>query len=258
MNYAGDLARTQRALAQTHDLIGRRAATLQALNLRVGEHVLELGCGGGFLAAEAARFVGSSGRVVAIDLSQDQIAAAQALCAEFSWVECLVADATTLPFEDDAFDAVFGNQILEYIPDLDTALAETRRVLRVGGRLVIVATNWSSLVWHSEVPDRMERMLRAWATHAPFPDLPSILPAMLRRAGLQPLRQVSLPVLNNSYHQSSFSYWGARLIHAFVVSQGLVSVAEADDWLGEFDVLEQAGTFFLSSTPVLTEAIKVA
>lgn len=257
MNYEGNLARIQRALSQSHDLILRRATTLQALNLRVGECVLELGCGGGFAAAEAARFVGPSGRVVAVDLSQDQVAAAQSLCAEFSWVECLVADATSLPFEDDAFDAVFGNQILEYIADLDTALVETRRVLRSGGRFVVVATNWSSLVWHSDVPDRMERMLRAWETHAPFPDLPSILPAKLRQAGLQPLRQMSVPILNSSYHQSSFGYWGARLIHAFVVSQGVVPVAEADAWLGEFDALEQAGTFFLSSTPILTESIKI-
>lgn len=249
MNYAGDIARIQRSLAQSHDLVVRRAATLQALQLRVGERVLELGCGGGFAALEAARFVGPSGRVVAIDLSQDQIAAAQRLCAELAWVECSVANATALPFEDASFEAVFGNQILEYIPDLDVALAETRRVLRPGGRFVIVATNWSSLVWYSEVPERMARMLAAWATHAPYPDLPSVLPARLR--------QVAVPLLNGSYHQSSFSYWGARLMHAFAVTNSLLPVAEADAWLAEFDVLEQAGTFFLSSSPVLTEAVKI-
>lgn len=258
MLYEGDLARIQRALAQSHDVVVRRSTLMQALNLRSGERVLELGCGGGFAAAEAAKFVGPSGRVVAIDLSQDQIAAAERLCAEFDWVECRVADATTLPFEDTFFDAVFGNQVLEYIADLDTALTEIHRVLRPGGRFVVTATNWSSLVWYSEVPDRMERMLRAWATHAPYPDLPAILSARLRQAGMQPLRQVSVPILNSSYHQNSFSYWGARLIHAFVVGQGVLPVADADAWLSEFDALEQAGTYFLSSTPILTESIKLA
>jgi ubiquinone/menaquinone biosynthesis C-methylase UbiE len=257
MNYAGDLARIQRALAQSHDLVERRAATLHALNLRVGEHVLELGCGGGFAAVEAARFVGPRGHVAAIDISPEQIAAAEQLCAQHSWVACRVADVAMLPYEDDAFDAVFCNQVLEYVADLEAALAEVRRVLRRGGRLVVVATNWSSLVWHSEDPERMARMLRAWATHAPYPDLPSILPARLRRAGLQPLRQAAVPILNGSYHQNSFSYWGARLIHAYVVGRELVPTVEADAWLAEFDALEQTGAYFLSSTPILTEAIKI-
>jgi ubiquinone/menaquinone biosynthesis C-methylase UbiE len=258
MSYEGDIARIQRSLTQSHDVTARRTALLQALNLRAGEQALELGCGGGFWAAEAARFVGPAGRLVAIDVSEDQIAAARSRCAEFDWVECRVANATDLPFEDGSFDAVFGNQIIEYIADLDAALAEVRRVLHPGGRFVVMATNWSSMVWHSKVPERMERVLRAWATHAPYHDLPAILPARLRQAGLQPLRQVSVPTLNGSYHQHSFGYWIARLIHAFVVGQGAVSEAEADAWLGEFDELESAGAYFLSVTPVLTEAIKIA
>lgn len=60
MNYAGDLARIQRALSQSHDLIARRATMLQALNLRVGERVLELGCGGGFAPRKPP---GSSGQL---------------------------------------------------------------------------------------------------------------------------------------------------------------------------------------------------
>ena len=257
MAYEGDVARIQRSLSQSHDLIARRAAILETLNLRAGECVLELGCGGGYLAREAARIVGPSGRVLAIDTSPDQIAAATRLCTGFDWVECRVANAAVLPFDDDLFDAVFCNQVIEYIPELDSALAETRRALRQGGRFIVVATNWSSLVWHSEFPDRMSRVLDAWATHAPYPDLPAILPARLRRNGLHPVRQMSLPLLNDSYHQSSFGYWGSRLIHAYVRVSGLVPPEEVDAWLGEFDDLEQAGAFFLSSTPILTESIKL-
>lgn len=258
MAYEGDLARIQRALSQSHDLMVRRAAILHMLNLRVGERVLELGCGGGFLAVEAARFVGPSGRVIAIDTSPEQITTATQICAGFDWVECRVADANALPFDDGLFDAVFCNQVIEYMPDLGRALGETRRVLRSGGRFVVMATNWSSLVWYSRFPDRMKRVLDAWATHAPFPDLPAILTTSLRQAGLEPLGQVSLPTLNNSYHQSSFGYWGARLIHAYVVGRALIPPDEADAWLAEFDELERSGAFFLSSTPILTESIKLA
>lgn len=78
LSFAGDMARLQRAFAESHDSVVRRSIVLDTLNLRTGERVLELGCGGGYYAHEAARFVGPTGRVCAIDISPDQIAAAQA------------------------------------------------------------------------------------------------------------------------------------------------------------------------------------
>ena len=78
LSFAGDMARLQRAIAESHDLVVRRAIVLETLNLRPGERVLELGCGGGYYTREAARFVGPTGRVCAIDISSDKVAAAQA------------------------------------------------------------------------------------------------------------------------------------------------------------------------------------
>ena len=83
--FEGDMARLQQAIAESHDLVVRRNTVLESLNLQTGERVLELGCGGGYYAYEAARFVGPTGRVCAIDISPDQIRAAKARCAEFGW-----------------------------------------------------------------------------------------------------------------------------------------------------------------------------
>jgi len=69
--------------------------------------------------------------------------------AEFGWVECRTADIASPPHGDAEFDAVFAVQVLEYITDLDAALRQIHRMLRPGGGLVIVATDWSSAVWHS-------------------------------------------------------------------------------------------------------------
>ena len=82
LTFADDVARTQRALAQCHDMVVRRSAVLEALRLRTGEQVLEVACGGGFYAYESTQCVGATGRVCAIDLSADQIAAAKARCGE--------------------------------------------------------------------------------------------------------------------------------------------------------------------------------
>jgi ubiquinone/menaquinone biosynthesis C-methylase UbiE len=251
-----DMGRIQRALAQCHDMVRRRSVVLEALNLRTGEHVLEIGCGGGFYAYEAAQCVGPTGRVCAIDISADQLAAARERCSGVAWVECQQANATALPYGEDEFDAVYAVQVLEYVGTLDDALQEIQRVLRPGGRLVILATNWSSLVWHSTQPERMQRMLTAFTAHAPYPDLPAILGARLRQGGLYPMRQTPVPILNTSYNANRLSYWTARLVAPFVQSRQAIAADEAAAWFQEFETLEGQGAYFFCVTPILTEAVK--
>jgi arsenite methyltransferase len=149
-------------------------------------------------------------------------------------------------------------QVLEYLVDLDAGLSQIHRMLRPGGRLVVVATDWSSAVWHSEDATRMRRVLTAWEPHKPCLNLPSILATRLRRAGMQPLRQTPIPVLNTSYNPASASYWIARSIRSSVVGRQNVTEEEAAEWFDEFAELEENGAYFFSVTPVLTEAVKVA
>jgi len=257
LSFAGEMARLQRAFSESHDAVVRRSIVLDALNLRTGERVLELGCGGGYYTHAAAQFVGPTGRVCGIDISPDQIVAAQARCAEFAWVECREADIAAPPYASAEFDVVFAVQVLEYLSDLDGALRHIHRLLRPGGRLIVVATNWSSAVWHSENAPRMQRVLAAWAPHTPCRDLPGILAARLRRAGIQPLRQTPIAILNTSYNPASFSYWVAQIIRRFVVSRQSVTEEEAAEWFDEFAKLEENGAYFFCITPVLTEAVNV-
>ena len=60
-SFSGDMARLQQATAESHDNTVRRSKVLSVLNLRTGEQVLEVGCGGGFYTNQLARFVGSDG-----------------------------------------------------------------------------------------------------------------------------------------------------------------------------------------------------
>jgi ubiquinone/menaquinone biosynthesis C-methylase UbiE len=256
--FTGDMARLQLAFAQSQDMVIRRGIVLAALNLRTGERVLELGCGGGFLAREAATCVGSTGKVCAVDISPDQIAAAQERCAEFDWVECRAADIAAPPYPDADFDVVFAVQSLEYVTDLDGALRQIYRMLHPGGRLVVVATDWASAVWHSENAPRMQRVLTAWAPHVPCTNLPSILTGRLRQAGLRPLRQDAIPIVNTSYNPATFSYWVAQIIRLFVANRQRMTDEDVAAWLDEFAILEKNGAYFFSITPILTEAVKIA
>ncbi len=258
LKFDNEMGRIQRALSECHEMVKRRSAILDIVGARSGESVLEIGCGAGFYAREVAQMVGPSGRVCAIDISDDQIAAARERCAEFEWAECETANASQLPYGEETFDAIYCVQVLEYVPEVNDTLSEMHRVLRPGGSIVNLATNWGSLVWHSKDLERMKRVLDAWDEHAPYPNLPAELMARLASVGMKPLRQTAHTVLETSYNQNSFSFWLAKMIAPFVAGRLSITADEADDWLSEFDALERSGEYFYSATPVITEAVKVA
>lgn len=104
-----------------------------------GEHALDVACGTGIVARRVASYVGSQGKVVGIDSDRDMITTARSLPAHagraIEWVE---GDAQWLPFADATFDMVLCQGGLQFISDRSAALREMRRVLKPGGRMVLM------------------------------------------------------------------------------------------------------------------------
>ena len=231
------------AVYTTPDVAGQREAFLRVLAPRPGERILDVGCGPGFLASRIADEVGPSGAVHGIDVSDPLLAAARAHCARQPWVALQHGDAMQLQFGDASFDAVISTQVLEYVRDVDVALAGMRRVLRPGGRAVIVDTDWDSIVWHSRDPARMNRMLAAWERHAADVRLPRTLAGRLRRAGFDVRSQEVLPLLNPAYDPNTYSGQMIDLIAAFLVSKGGIEREEVARWAQD---LKTGGDYFFS------------
>jgi SAM-dependent methyltransferase len=99
-----------------------------------GHRVLDVACGTGVLAREAASRVGPTGHVTGLDLNADMLAVARRLCPGIDWRQ---GDAAKLPFEDNAFDAVVSQFALMFFPDRVAALREMWRVLAPRGRLAV-------------------------------------------------------------------------------------------------------------------------
>jgi len=122
----------------TPDVVQQRHATLEALALRPGQRVLDVGSGPGLLAAEMARAVGPAGHITGIDASDPMLTLGQRRCADLgraARVRFVKADATALPFADASFDVAVSTQVYEYVAELPAALAALYRVLRpAGGR----------------------------------------------------------------------------------------------------------------------------
>jgi ubiquinone/menaquinone biosynthesis C-methylase UbiE len=118
-----------------------RQRTVDLADLRPGETVLEVGCGTGAVARAARTRVGPAGQVVGIDPSAEMIAVARRKAARNRvQVDFRVAGIEALPLPDGSVDAVLSSLMMHHLPaDLKrTGLAEVRRVLKPGGRLVIV------------------------------------------------------------------------------------------------------------------------
>jgi len=107
-------------------------------------HVLEVGCGPGWLWADAAGLPAGL-RLTLTDLSPGMVAVARdraGASSRLEVVEAKVADAQDLPFGDEAFDVVIANHMLYHVPAPETAVAELARVLRRDG-VLMAATNGS-------------------------------------------------------------------------------------------------------------------
>lgn len=125
----------------------------EAMRLTPGSSVLDIGCG---VAAEAIEYACVGARCVGLDAAADPVRLHTLLKRTFG-LDAFIplrGDAAALPFGDASFDAVLSVHSLEHIADPDGAVAEAIRVLRSGGRLVVLqASLWNPVVfagiwWH--------------------------------------------------------------------------------------------------------------
>jgi len=107
--------------------------------LEPGERVLDLGCGAGTDTLVAAQMVGPEAHVTGIDMTPEMLAKARAAAEELGLgnVDFVEGEGEQLPFEDETFDVVISNGVIDLIPDKDAVFSGLFRVLKPGGRVQI-------------------------------------------------------------------------------------------------------------------------
>ena len=128
-------------------------------SLKEGETVLDLGSGAGFDCFLAASRVGGSGRVIGVDMTPEMVEKARdnAKKGNYSNVEFRLGEIENLPAADNSVDAVISNCVINLVPNKDRVFAETFRVLRPGGRIMI-----SDIVLLKELPDSIRNSVEAY------------------------------------------------------------------------------------------------
>jgi len=172
-------------ISHVYDLLSERSeapmrkAGLDLLKANAGESILEIGFGTGHTLASLAKAVGPKGKVFGLDLS-DQMAKlakenlAKSGLLERTKVRC--GDATQLPYHANSIDGVFMSFTLELFdtPEIPKVLNECQRVLRLGGRILVVGMS------RSGPKDPLVNVFE-W-THKHFPKFLDCRPIYVRRA----------------------------------------------------------------------------
>jgi ubiquinone/menaquinone biosynthesis C-methylase UbiE len=237
-----------------------RMEILQALELRAGERVLEIGSGPGLLAQAIARAVGPDGKVVGIEINAKLIESSKAQCAGLPWVEITNGDVRNgLPFPDGEFDAVTAAAVMQYFSDadVDAVLAEIHRVLRPLGRVLIHDTEWDTFMHYSRDRKRMKRVLAAWRSVFANPHLFQTLSPKLRNAGFAIQRRDALPTFVPELHRNTISWDGMEFIVDMVTGRNGITRSEAEAWAEEQKQLAREGAFFSIAIRFLFTAIRV-
>lgn len=202
------------------------------------QRVLDVGTGTGLVALNAARFVGTGGAVIGIDLSDGMLAKAAEKAASFGLKNCSFQkmDAEALDIEDQSIDAVLSLFALLHLPDPLAALREMFRTLRPGGRLVLAVGSgaplwsWNGLVHRvSRLPDLLLRLQGKQLT----------APGFLNELVREKLPQTDGPEESALAHHSSVR---TKSVAALVRSAGFTVLNEY--WEGHQAVLNTPEEFW--------------
>ncbi len=149
--------------APAYDVTSRKFLSLsqrvaiESLNPRRGEKILDAGCGTGEVTAGILQKTGDDGEVVGLDLSQDMLDIAMGRLLSYKKAVLVRGSLESIPYPDDHFSGVVSVNVIHYLCDLEQALKEFYRILKPGGRLVLVGF-CTDYVWFALV-ERMWRVL---------------------------------------------------------------------------------------------------
>ena len=152
---------------------------------KVGDSVLDAGCGLGDDTRDLAELVGPTGRVIGIDSSETMIDIARKRSeVTATSEEFIVGDVHTVDYPESTFDLIRSERTLQWLTDPSRWLDEMLRVLKPGGRFVICDTDFGTAVMADGNPEHLDRLVEVHMERVPNPREARMIPKRFRDRGL--------------------------------------------------------------------------
>lgn len=228
-------------IEQMPDVVARRHRSFELLALQPGDRVADVGCGLGTAARELAA---RGARVFGFDASEAMVAEARRRSGGES-VEFAVADVSALPLEDGVLAGYRAERLYQHLADPLAALAEARRVLAPGGRLVLVDQDWDSFVIDGDPKDVTRAILLGFSDSIRNSWIGRSYHRLLTESGFAGVAVHPETVAITSPELGEML---PKIAADAAVAARSVDPTVAGRWLDDQRVRVQAGTFFAAMT----------
>ena len=161
----------------------QEVVVLRNAGLKVGTRIADIGCGSGIITEYLANEVGASGLVVGIENNEKLFNLAKTRNAKFKQVQIINNDAGRLvEIEDNNFDFVYARFILQHLPDPNKLLTEANRILKPGGKLIVMDADDSLFhitPYHKEMSEFLSEVSKGQAKYGGDRNIGHKIPCML-------------------------------------------------------------------------------
>ncbi|MEV0091388.1 methyltransferase domain-containing protein [Streptomyces sp. NPDC050738] len=223
-----------------------RAWAHAALDARPGEAAVDIGSGTGTVVRDLAAAVTDKGSALGIEPNPGLRALAERRAAEAGSTGRFAAgEASALPLADASVDVVWCERVLQHLSDPEQAVAEIARVLRPGGRAVLLDTDWATTILHPGDPETVAVLTSATLTAAANPYAGRKLTGQLSAAGLVVDDRGSQALLQD---HNSVAWPLIRMLAESAVRRGLIDEKRRDLLYADLTEAAAHGALHMSVT----------
>ncbi|MFI7147472.1 methyltransferase domain-containing protein [Nonomuraea sp. NPDC050022] len=218
------------------DAVRLRAGSYELLDLPYGSAVVDVGCGAGRAVGELAE---RGVRAIGVDVSEQMLTAAR---DRWPGADFRLGDACDLPVADGGVAGYRAEKVFHELADPGKALAEARRVLSPGGRIVLIGQDWDTFVIDSDDPALTRTIVHARADQVTNPRAARSYRNLLLDAGFE---DVALEVRTGVFTDAMLLPMLTGLAGA-ARTAGAITPAKEASWVAEQTARAQAGRMFLA------------
>jgi ubiquinone/menaquinone biosynthesis C-methylase UbiE len=235
------------------DIVAARQRATDLLELRPGDHIVDVGCGPALDAGDLSSIIGPDGELVGVDASETMIAAARRYASALeAKTRFEVASAYELPFGDATFDASRAERLFMHLSEPQQALNEMSRVTRPGGRICVVDFDWHTLLIDHPEAATTEKLLSDFADDFADGRIGRKLRRMFRDAGLQEAKLEMRPVqFTPAFSELLFAGYFARR-----QTDGRLQAHQISGWWEHLKAAQDNGTYFVAVVLFIAAATK--